>query len=219
MVVDENGKPLPDGEAGELYLGGSQVAAGYWRDAERTAERFRAPQCTEAADMRWYRTGDLAAMSKEHYLSFADASIVRPRSAATASNLWKSRTPCALPRERTRSAQCRGRSTTAASPPVSSASSRARRKALRKSSMDVAARCPPTWCRRHIYQLDKWPLNPNGKTDYKPMNEFLKQAGRLSHEQERQLSEHNWSCFRKGADIRSSRTEASIPRSSCSRWD
>ena len=28
-----------------------------------------------------------------------------------------------------------------------------------------------------IYELDKWHLNPNGKTDYKSMAEFLKQAG------------------------------------------
>jgi hypothetical protein len=27
-----------------------------------------------------------------------------------------------------------------------------------------------------IYQLDSWPLNANGKTDYKPMNELLRQA-------------------------------------------
>ena len=70
MVVDEDGKPLPDGEAGELCLGGSQVAGGYWRAADQTAERFRAPLCAEAAGMRWYRTGDLAVMSKEHGLVF-----------------------------------------------------------------------------------------------------------------------------------------------------
>ena len=66
MVVDDNGNPLPDGDVGELCLGGSQVAGGYWRAPDRTADRFRA----DAAGTRWYRTGDLAVMTREHGLVF-----------------------------------------------------------------------------------------------------------------------------------------------------
>jgi non-ribosomal peptide synthetase component F len=70
MLVDDNGKPMPDGEAGELCLGGSQVAAGYWRARGQSASRFQPPQCADAEGMRWYRTGDRAVMNKEHGLIF-----------------------------------------------------------------------------------------------------------------------------------------------------
>jgi D-alanine--poly(phosphoribitol) ligase subunit 1 len=71
MVVDERGWPVADGSAGELYLGGSQVAQGYWRAPEATADRFRPPECIAAkAQGRWYRTGDRAVMSKDHGLVF-----------------------------------------------------------------------------------------------------------------------------------------------------
>ena len=48
--------PLPDGEAGELLVSGSNVFAGYWRDPAKTAESFAA----DAQGRRWFRTGDLA---------------------------------------------------------------------------------------------------------------------------------------------------------------
>ena len=70
MVIDDNGNPLPDGDVGELCLGGSQVASGYWRAPDQTAERFRSPQMRDAAGTRWYRTGDLAVMTREHGLVF-----------------------------------------------------------------------------------------------------------------------------------------------------
>jgi acyl-CoA synthetase (AMP-forming)/AMP-acid ligase II len=42
MVVRPDGSPTSPGEAGELVHAGPLVAQGYWRDAPRTAERFRA---------------------------------------------------------------------------------------------------------------------------------------------------------------------------------
>jgi len=41
MVVRPDGVLAADGEPGELVHAGPLVAQGYWRDAERTAERFR----------------------------------------------------------------------------------------------------------------------------------------------------------------------------------
>ena len=41
MVIDKAGKECAPGEPGELVHSGPLVAKGYWRDAERTAERFR----------------------------------------------------------------------------------------------------------------------------------------------------------------------------------
>ena len=70
MVVDGSGKPLPEGEAGELCLGGSQVAAGYWQAPDQTAARFQPPRCADAEGTRWYRTGDRAVMSSDHGLIY-----------------------------------------------------------------------------------------------------------------------------------------------------
>jgi amino acid adenylation domain-containing protein len=54
-VVDDAGEALPHGQAGELAIGGVQLALGYLDAPELTAQRF--PQHGSA---RWYRTGDLA---------------------------------------------------------------------------------------------------------------------------------------------------------------
>jgi amino acid adenylation domain-containing protein len=55
-VLDHRMEPRPPWAEGEIYIGGTGLARGYWRDPERTAERFvRHPRTGQ----RWYRTGDL----------------------------------------------------------------------------------------------------------------------------------------------------------------
>jgi amino acid adenylation domain-containing protein len=56
-VYDEQLASVPVWTTGELYIGGVGVARGYWRDAEKTAQRFIIHPLTGE---RLYRTGDLA---------------------------------------------------------------------------------------------------------------------------------------------------------------
>ncbi|GGA40266.1 acyl-CoA ligase (AMP-forming), exosortase A system-associated [Sphingomonas psychrolutea] len=56
MVVRPNGAQAAVGEAGELVHAGPLVAHGYWRDPERTAERFRPAPV-------WAKSGGMAVWS------------------------------------------------------------------------------------------------------------------------------------------------------------
>lgn len=64
-VVDEQGQRCAPGESGELWLGGAQLAAGYWQDSEQTAARFVERALPGRTSGRWYRTGDLARIEPD----------------------------------------------------------------------------------------------------------------------------------------------------------
>ncbi|WP_433271684.1 amino acid adenylation domain-containing protein [Actinosynnema sp. CS-041913] len=68
-VLDARRQPVPDGEVGELHIGGLGVALGYWRRPELTAERFPDdPWGPPGA--RLYRTGDLGRRRADGRLEY-----------------------------------------------------------------------------------------------------------------------------------------------------
>lgn len=63
MIVDEQGRELPAGEIGELWIGGPMVVPGYWNDPEATAASFTAG---------YWRSGDIGSCDAQGYLRLVD---------------------------------------------------------------------------------------------------------------------------------------------------
>jgi amino acid adenylation domain-containing protein len=59
-ILDAHREPVPIGVAGELFIAGAGVAAGYINQPALTAERFLADPFTEDPHQNMYQTGDLA---------------------------------------------------------------------------------------------------------------------------------------------------------------
>ena len=79
LVVDDELRPLPLGETGEICIFGPGVAVGYLGQPELTAQRFVAnPLAIDGDDARMYRTGDLGRIDTAgqlHYLGRADDQV------------------------------------------------------------------------------------------------------------------------------------------------
>ncbi|GAA4915407.1 class I adenylate-forming enzyme family protein [Streptomyces coeruleoprunus] len=63
-VAGPDGRALPDGEVGELWVRGQSLVRGYWGDEGATAEAFTADG--------WFRTGDLAVVREGGRIAVVD---------------------------------------------------------------------------------------------------------------------------------------------------
>ncbi|WP_077036625.1 class I adenylate-forming enzyme family protein [Pelomonas sp. KK5] len=63
-VVDEERQPCAAGDVGEIQLRGGQMFAGYWNDADASAEAWTPD--------RWYRTGDLGRLDEAGHVQITD---------------------------------------------------------------------------------------------------------------------------------------------------
>jgi len=75
-LLGSNGRPVPGGMVGEIYVSGAGLGRGYLNRPELTAARFMAAPF--AAGLRLYRTGDLArrlANGEFEYLGRADQQV------------------------------------------------------------------------------------------------------------------------------------------------
>lgn len=64
-IRDEDGRPVPPGQRGELWVRGRGILKGYWNRPDADADAFR-----EADDggPRWFRTGDLFEADEQGFL-------------------------------------------------------------------------------------------------------------------------------------------------------
>lgn len=69
-VMDEDGRPLPEGVPGELYIGGDGVSLGYLQRPQLTAERFVRDPFANDPDKLLFRTGDLVRIVNGNELEF-----------------------------------------------------------------------------------------------------------------------------------------------------
>ncbi len=69
-VLDADLRPVPDGEAGEIYLGGAGVARGYHRRPALSAQRYLPDPFTAEAGARMYRTGDRGCVEPDGTVQF-----------------------------------------------------------------------------------------------------------------------------------------------------
>ncbi len=65
-LVDEHGRDVAPGAAGEIIVDSRAMAAGYWRNPALTAERFSGP----LDGLRSFRTGDLGRFDADGVLTF-----------------------------------------------------------------------------------------------------------------------------------------------------
>jgi fatty-acyl-CoA synthase len=63
-IVDDEGKVLRPGEAGEIQLRGRNICAGYWRKPKETAESFDADG--------WFSTGDIGKADHDDFIWIVD---------------------------------------------------------------------------------------------------------------------------------------------------
>jgi amino acid adenylation domain-containing protein len=70
LVLDRQGRPVPPGVRGEIFLGGGHVARGYLGRPDLTAGAFVPDPWSAAPGARLYRTGDLGRWLPEGLLEF-----------------------------------------------------------------------------------------------------------------------------------------------------
>jgi amino acid adenylation domain-containing protein len=78
LLLDEALRPVPIGEAGNLYIRGAGLSPGYWGDPEKTRGAFLNNPHSSNTSERIYKTGDLAKIGRDdlvYFLGRADSQI------------------------------------------------------------------------------------------------------------------------------------------------
>ncbi len=165
-VLDDRLSPVPDGQPGELWIGGEGVAHGYFQRPDLTADRFRPDPF--AGTGRMYRTGDLVrrrADGKLDYLGRADFQVkirghrIELGEIETALEAAGGIRQAVVIAREDQPGDVRLVAYVTADGPVDE-------QALR---VELAAHLPEVMVPAHIVRLEVLPLTPNGKVDRKAL--------------------------------------------------
>jgi D-alanine--poly(phosphoribitol) ligase subunit 1 len=163
-IFDSDGAPLAHGHTGEIYLAGSQLTAGYWRAPHIDAEKF-----VILHGERWYRTGDLGRLVEPHGYVFAGRADRQVKIRGYRVELQE--IEGAL-----REACGREGVAVIAWPVTADGVADGSIAFVAGSDLDTKAaltRCretlPPYMTPQKIIQIEAFPLNANGKVDYRAL--------------------------------------------------
>lgn len=70
LLLDENGRPVPKGQTGEICVRGNSLALGYYNNPEKTKEAFRQNPLNDKYPELIYYTGDLGREAEDGNLVF-----------------------------------------------------------------------------------------------------------------------------------------------------
>jgi len=70
FVLDRDGRPLPIGVPGELYIGGAGLARGYVNQPELTRQKFVTVPYVGQGKVRLYRSGDIVRWREDRQLDY-----------------------------------------------------------------------------------------------------------------------------------------------------
>jgi aspartate racemase len=165
-VLDKEGRPVPSGSTGELYIGGDGLARGYLNKPELTREKFVPDSFSSDPTARLYRTGDRVRACQDGVLEFLGRldnqvkilgyriepgeieALLRQHSAVTQAVVLAHVGPR---REKRLVAYV-------VAPAAACAS-------IDDLKDYLAARLPPYMVPAHIVRVNALPLTPNGKVD------------------------------------------------------
>lgn len=185
FVLDHKMKPCPINVPGELYIGGVQLALGYYKQEEKTAESFIPNHLPYFSGERLYRTGDLArvkATGDIEYLGRKDNQVklrgfrIELDEIETLLGLHPKVTQVAVVIRKLLDDQILLAFYTQSSKEVNG-----------KELKDyLAQKVPGYMIPSHVIQLDEMPLTPSGKINRKLLKET--QLTEFLHEREGRLT-------------------------------
>ena len=168
LIMDNDGRPLPTGETGELWISGNQVMGGYWNAPEKNGECL-----VETANGKvYYKTGDLCRMDadgdiiycgrKDSQIKIQGFRIELSEIEHVAKNFFNGECRVVVIPKYDNDNQCELHLVV-------------EKKQLDKQQIEeyLCSRLPYYMIPKHMHCLEQFPLNTSSKTDRKKIQELI----------------------------------------------